>query len=86
MNTRRLRGRFYRKTGGPRGIGGRCKVYCAGCIVCESYRYLERHGRFPTFEEVGPIADEESRKDHEAWLLTEDGKLWALKAASKEEA
>lgn len=57
MNVRRLRWRFYKKRGGPRGLGYRCKDYCAGCIVCESYRYLDQHGRFPTFEEISPICE-----------------------------
>jgi hypothetical protein len=57
MSVRRLRRRFYRKTGGPRGIGNRCKDYGPGCIVCESYRHLDQHGRFPTFEEARAISD-----------------------------
>jgi hypothetical protein len=57
MKVRRLRWRFYRKTGGPRNIGLCCKDYGPGCIVCESYRYLHRHGRFPSFEEALDIAD-----------------------------
>jgi hypothetical protein len=48
----KLRWRFYKKKGGPRGLGHRCSEYFAGCIVCDSYRYLDRHGRFPTFDEV----------------------------------
>lgn len=57
MKVRQLRLRFYRKTGGPRQIGHRCKDYCPGCIVCESYRFLDQHGRFPSFGEVRPICD-----------------------------
>lgn len=34
-------------------IGNRCKEYSAGCAVCEAYRYLDLHGRFPdTVEEL----------------------------------
>lgn len=76
MNIRRLRLRTYRKTGGPRQIGHRCKVYCAGCIVCESYRFLDQHGRFPSFNEVRPICDAEGRKEYEAWLTTDEGRAW----------
>lgn len=56
MKLRKLRWRFYRKTGGPRGIGLR-HPYEAGCIGCESYRFLDQHGRFPTFDEVLAISD-----------------------------
>lgn len=58
MNIRRLRMRFYRKTGGPRHIGLRCKAYGPGCLVCESYRFLDEHGRFPSSDEVIAISDE----------------------------
>lgn len=57
MKLKRLRWRFYRKTGGPRGIGNRCKDYGPGCLVCESYRFYDQHGRFPSFDEVRPISD-----------------------------
>jgi hypothetical protein len=57
VKVRHLRWRFYRKAGGPRGIGNRCGDYGPGCIVCESYRFLSRYGRFPSFDEVGPICD-----------------------------
>lgn len=53
---RKLRWRFYRKTGGPRGIGNRCKLY-AGCIVCESYRIYDATGRFPSFDEASDATD-----------------------------
>ena len=53
MNCRRLRGRFYRKAGGGRMFGHRCKDYCAGCIVCDGYRFLDETGRFPrSFDEA----------------------------------
>ena len=58
MKVRRLRWRFYRKTGGPRGVGLRCKDYGPGCMICESYRFFDEHGRFPSFDEVAPICDE----------------------------
>ena len=57
MTVRNLRWRFYKKTGGPRGIGLNCKDYQPGCMVCDSYQYLRDHGRFPTFEEVRAISD-----------------------------
>lgn len=83
MKTRRLRWRFYRKVGGARGVGNRCKAYCPGCIVCESYRFLDQHGRFPTFDEVSPICDEENRKEHEAWLMSPQGVAWATRSAQE---
>lgn len=67
MNARRLRKRFYRKSGGPRAIGLRCKVYCAGCIVCDSYRFLDERGRFPyTFDEAAEFSDACVRAEAEA--------------------
>jgi hypothetical protein len=34
-------------------VGKRCKVYCQGCVTCETYRFLDMHGRFPhTFNEI----------------------------------
>jgi hypothetical protein len=86
MKVKSLRQRFYRKTGGPRQIGHRCKAHFPGCIVCESYRFLDEHGRFPTFDEVAPICDEESRKEHEAWLETEAGRDWQAKRRNGSEA
>lgn len=50
MKVRKNRWRFYRKTGGPRQIGNRCKMYGAGCIVCEAYRLYDATGTFPTFD------------------------------------
>lgn len=80
---RQLRWRFYRKTGGPREIGHRCKDYCPGCIVCECYRYLDQHGRFPSFDEVRPICEAEARKEHEAWVITDRGIAWMARQAEK---
>jgi hypothetical protein len=57
MKIKKLRWRFYRKTGGPRGLGNRCADYGPGCLVCESYRYLDQHGRFPSFDVVNAISD-----------------------------
>lgn len=57
MKVRKLRSRFYKKAGGPRGIGNRCSDYGAGCIVCESYKYFDERGRFPTFDEIRPVCD-----------------------------
>lgn len=76
MRVRDLRWRFYKKHGGPRGVGHRCTAYFPGCIVCEAYRFLDQHGRFPSFAEVSPICDEEASKDHEAWLETDEGRKW----------
>lgn len=57
MKVRSLKWRFYRKTGGPRGWGLRCKVYAPGCLLCEFYRYFDESGRFPTVDEVIAISD-----------------------------
>lgn len=48
MKIRHLRRRVYRKKGGGPHIGLRCKVYCEGCIVCDSWRYRDTYGRFPS--------------------------------------
>jgi hypothetical protein len=48
MKLRKLRWRFYKKTGGPRGWGNRCPDYGPGCPRCEMYRFHKDHGRFPT--------------------------------------
>lgn len=58
MKVRQLRWRFYRKTGGPRGWGNRCNDYGPGCILCEMYRFLDNHGRFPTEAERMEVCDE----------------------------
>ncbi len=63
MKARKLRWRFYKKKGGPRGIGNRCAVYLSGCIVCESYRLFYETGRFPAFYEI---------KDRKA-VINDDG-------------
>jgi len=42
-------------------LGNRCSAYFAGCIVCESYKHLDEHGRFPTFDEACAICDEANR-------------------------
>lgn len=52
MKVRKNRWRFYRKAGGPRQIGNRCKVYGQGCIVCETYKLFDRNGKFPSYEEA----------------------------------
>ena len=34
-------------------VGKRCKDFAWGCIICESYKFLDDKGRFPhTFDEV----------------------------------
>lgn len=38
--------------------GRRCKMYGAGCPICEGYRFLLERGRFPyTFEEAHKYGD-----------------------------
>lgn len=80
MNVRKLRWRFYKKKGGGRNIGLRCKDYCSGCIVCESWKFRDEHGRFPSYEEIDPICEEANKTEHEAWLLTDEGKDWLRKS------
>jgi hypothetical protein len=63
MNIRKLRWRFYKKTGGPRGWGNRCKEYCAGCILCELYRIYDNTGRFPTGEEARIAANTSAKHE-----------------------
>jgi hypothetical protein len=51
-------------------IGKRCKDFMWGCIVCESYRFLDLHGRFPnSFNEVyewaQPYRDEDDLKENQ---------------------
>lgn len=79
---RTLRNRFYKKKGGPRGWGNRCSEYCAGCIVCESYKFKDEHGYFPSFDVIHPISQEAGRVEHEAWLLTDAGKEWEARIAA----
>lgn len=55
MKVRSLRRRFYRKNG-YHYWGYRCKVYCAGCVVCEAWKFLDTHGRFPSFEETDELS------------------------------
>lgn len=53
MKVRRKRVVRRRKINGPINYGRRCKgEYCPACIVCEGYKFLDGHGRFPTFEEA----------------------------------
>jgi hypothetical protein len=34
-------------------VGKRCKDFAWGCIICESYKFLDLRGRFPnSFDEV----------------------------------
>jgi hypothetical protein len=70
MKVRSLRWRFYRKAGGPRGLGNRCGVYYPTCILCESYRLYIESGRFPTYEEAASVAG-----DHRP-MLDGDGDCW----------
>jgi hypothetical protein len=67
VKVRLLRKRFYRKSGGARQIGRRCKDYCAGCIVCDSYRMLDEIGRFPrSFDEAHLFSELCMRQDEAA--------------------
>lgn len=52
MKVRNIRWRFYRKAGGPREIGNRCKEYAEGCIICDAWKFYDERGRFPSFDEV----------------------------------
>lgn len=61
MKVRRIKTHVYKVRGGPR----RCKVYCPGCLVCESFQFLDRNGRFPTFEEVDSICDQIMKQESE---------------------
>lgn len=64
---RRLRWRFYRKTGGPRGWGNRCPDYGPGCPLCERYRFLDEFGRFPMKDDEPELA---ARTDEARRLLS----------------
>lgn len=86
MKVKKQRWRFYKKKGGGRGIGLRCKEYSPGCICCESYKFYDEHGRFPTLDEVFPIAEEASRIEQEEWLKTEEGQAWEAKRAKRRAA
>ena len=79
MKVRKLKWRFSKKKGGPRGWGIRCKDYFPGCSCCEFYRYYDENGRFPTSDEVHEITSEINKREHEAWLLTDEGKAWLAK-------
>lgn len=64
MKVRQQRWRFYRKKGGPRGIGLRCKgEQYMGCIICASYAHLDEHGKFPDFDTAHAITQEVMRKE-----------------------
>lgn len=56
---RTLRRRFYPKKGGGRNFGLRCKVYCAGCIICDAWKHRDVYGWFPrTMEEAGDYSQQ----------------------------
>ena len=62
MKVRKLKWRFYRKQGGPRGWGNRCKLYAQGCPCCDAYMFFYQHGRFPSlgldeFEGQVPVTE-----------------------------
>lgn len=66
MKVRNQRWRFYKKRGGPRGIGHRCKgEQYLGCIVCASYDYLDKHGKFPDFETAHAITMQTLKEEEE---------------------
>lgn len=67
MNIRRLRWRFYKKTGGPRGWGNRCSDYGPGCALCERYRFMDDFGRWPTKDDEPELRrriDEASEREY----------------------
>lgn len=59
MKVRHLKRRSYRKTGGGPNFGLRCKDYCAGCLLCDSFRFLDENGRFPRYyDEAQAFSDQ----------------------------
>jgi hypothetical protein len=79
MNIRSQRWKFYKKKGGLRNIGHRCSEYAGGCIVCESYKFYDEHGKFPTYDEVHEQMEAANKAEHEKhkeWLQTEEGERW----------
>jgi len=50
----RKRRRYLNRTHNP--LGRRCPGFHPGCMICQSYRYFDQHGRFPTFDEASDLA------------------------------
>lgn len=50
----RQRKKYLSRTLNP--LGRRCTGFHAGCMVCQSYRYFDESGRFPSFDEAGDLA------------------------------
>lgn len=68
VSIRKLRIRSKRR---PGPIGNRCKAYCPGCIICESWRLYDRIGRFPyTVEEALELVRQVERDEAAQWTWT----------------
>lgn len=50
----RQRKKYLSRTLNP--LGRRCPGFHPGCMICQSYRYFDEHGRFPSFDEAGDLA------------------------------
>ncbi len=50
----RERKKYLKRTLNP--LGRRCPGYHPGCMICQSYRYFDEHGRFPSFEDADCLA------------------------------
>lgn len=88
MKVRSLKGRSYRKTGGPPYWGNRHSEFEPGCFTCEAYKFFDEHGRFPSRDEVSDLTVEVLSKEHEkhvTWLETDEGKKWLAKADRDQE-
>lgn len=61
---RSVRRRQYPKRGGGINVGNRCKEYAPGCPVCESWRFLDLHGRFPyNYDELSLFIEQTVKYD-----------------------
>lgn len=50
----RKRKKYLNRTLNP--LGRRCPGFHPGCMICQSYRYFDEHGRFPSFDEADCLA------------------------------
>jgi len=62
MNQRRFRMVAMKRKQRSR-IGPRCKEFWPSCIVCLCYAHFDKHGRFPTFDEVNEAPAPITRED-----------------------
>jgi hypothetical protein len=46
-------------------LGGRCKEFEWGCVICEHYKYLDVHGKFPTDAELDAWAEPYRQEEDE---------------------